>query len=78
MKASIDKVGRLVIPKQVRDEVGLAPGSTVEVSIDGAGIRVESVTGTGFDERDGFLMIPAVGQPITDEDVRELRLADQA
>lgn len=78
MRAAIDKAGRLVIPKQLREEVGLAPGSSVEVSIDGVGIRIESVSGTGFEERDGFLVIPATGRSITDADVRELRLADQA
>ena len=77
MKASIDKAGRLVIPKQLRDEVGLAPGTSVEVSVDGVGIRVESVSGKGFEERDGFLVIPATGRPMTDDDVRERRLADQ-
>ena len=78
MKSSIDKAGRLVIPKQLRDEVGLAAGTSVELSIDGAGIRVESVSGTGFVEQDGFLVIPAAGRRMTDDDVRDLRLADQA
>lgn len=78
MKSSIDKAGRLVIPKQLRDEVGLAAGTSVELSVDGAGIRVESVSGTGFVEQDGFLVIPATGRRMTDDDVRDLRLADQA
>ena len=39
METTIDMAGRLVIPKAIRDEVGLAPGSEVRiVSRDG---RVE-------------------------------------
>ena len=44
MRATIDKAGRLVIPKQLRDEVGLRPGE-VDVSAYGTGLRVEPVTG---------------------------------
>jgi AbrB family looped-hinge helix DNA binding protein len=73
MRATIDKAGRLVIPKQLRDAVGLQPGE-VEVSAYGAGLRVEPVTGEdSLDERDGRFVIPAAGLEIDDELVRSLR-----
>ena len=75
---SIDRVGRLVIPKHLGDAVGLRPGSSVELSIDGAALRVESVAGTGFVEENGLRVIPASGFPITDKHVRDLRRADPA
>lgn len=34
MRATIDKAGRLAIPKQLRDHAGLAPGE-VEVTAEG-------------------------------------------
>ena len=40
MKATIDKAGRLVIPAQIRDQLGLAPGSEVEISVDDLSIRL--------------------------------------
>jgi AbrB family looped-hinge helix DNA binding protein len=40
VRATIDKAGRLVIPKALRESVGLGPG-VVEVVADGAGIHVE-------------------------------------
>jgi AbrB family looped-hinge helix DNA binding protein len=77
MRATIDKAGRLVIPKQLRDEVGLRPGE-VEVSAYGAGLRVEPLTGAeSLEERDGRLVIPAAGHPIDDGLVRSLRDAGQ-
>ena len=76
MRVTIDKAGRLVIPKRLRDQVGLRPGE-VEVSAYGAGLRVEPVSGTeSLDERDGRLVIPAAGLQIDDSLVRTLRDAD--
>jgi AbrB family looped-hinge helix DNA binding protein len=76
MRTTIDKAGRLVIPKQLRDHLGLRPGE-VEVTADGAALRVEPVTGTEVVERAGFLVVPASGTTLTDDDVRALRDALQ-
>ncbi len=35
--------GQVVIPKSMRDRLGIAPGDEVDVSLDGAAIRVEPV-----------------------------------
>jgi len=76
MRATIDKAGRLVIPKQLRDHLGLRPGE-VEVTADGAGLRVEPLADDSLEERDGLLVIPAAGVEITDDVVRSLRDAGQ-
>jgi AbrB family looped-hinge helix DNA binding protein len=76
MHATIDKAGRLVIPKPLRDQVGLAPGE-VELSAHGATLRIEPVHDDTLVEEDGFLVVPASGVPIDDELVRSLRHADQ-
>jgi len=76
MRATIDKAGRLVIPKQLRDHVGLRAGE-VEVTADGAGLRVEPLAGESLDERDGRLVIPAGGARIDDSLVQSLRDAGQ-
>ncbi|MGH9119116.1 MAG: AbrB/MazE/SpoVT family DNA-binding domain-containing protein [Acidimicrobiales bacterium] len=76
MRATIDKAGRLVIPKPLRDRLGLRAGE-VEVVAEGTGLRVEPIAGSGLEERSGRLIIPASGVLIGDDDVRALRDADQ-
>jgi antitoxin component of MazEF toxin-antitoxin module len=65
-----------VIPKQLRDELGLAPGE-VEVTVQGAGLRVEPLAGESLEERDGRLVIPAEGVEIGADLVQTLRDADR-
>jgi AbrB family looped-hinge helix DNA binding protein len=76
MRATIDKAGRLVIPKPLRDRLGLRPGE-VELTADGAALRVEPLTGEVVEERHGWVVIPASGERITEADVQALRDADQ-
>lgn len=66
----------MVIPKALRDRLGLAPGE-VEITADGAAVRVEPVSGESLVERDGRLVIPSSGFLLTDDLVLELRDADQ-
>lgn len=40
MEATIDSGGRLLLPKALRDALGLAPGSTVDVSRYGSGLHI--------------------------------------
>lgn len=76
MRVTIDKVGRLVIPKSLREQAGIAPGE-VEMSLDGAAIRIESVAADDLVEEDGLLLLPSGGPELDADAVRELRLADQ-
>ena len=76
MKATIDSAGRLVIPKVLRDRLGLSPG-VVEVEADGADLRVRPKAGDELEDQDGLLVIPASGRSISDEEVQALRDADQ-
>jgi AbrB family looped-hinge helix DNA binding protein len=76
MRATIDKAGRLVIPKPLRDQLGFTPGE-VEVAADGTGLRVEPVAGDELRDEDGRLIIPPAGGHIDDNTVRALRDAGQ-
>jgi hypothetical protein len=49
----------------------------VDVEVDGADLRVRPHAADTLDEKDGWLVISATGQPLSDDDVRALRDADQ-
>lgn len=66
----------MVIPKALRDHLGLQPGE-VEVTADGAGLRVEPLADGALEERDGRFVIPAGGADVDDALVQALRDADR-
>lgn len=76
MRGTIDKAGRVVIPKPMRDLIGLRPGQ-VELIADGSGVRIEPLAQNELVERNGRLVIPPAGTPIDDDLVRTLRDAGQ-
>ena len=77
MRTTIDRAGRLVIPRLLRDRIGLTGGGEVEVELDGAAIRIEPVGVGSLREEDGLLVIPAAGTSLTSAAVRELIDADR-
>ena len=77
MRTTIDKAGRLVIPRSIRDRIGLAGGGEVELELDGAAVRVEPLGSSELREEGGLLVIPAAGTPLTGAAVRELIDADR-
>ena len=43
MKVTIDKAGRVVIPAAVRESAGFTAGTTLEITVDEFGVRLERV-----------------------------------
>lgn len=77
MRTTIDKAGRLVIPKLLRDHVGLQAGE-VEVLVDGSGLRIEPVAGEELVDEGGRIVIAAAQAVVVDDEVvRALRDAGQ-
>lgn len=73
---TVDRVGRVVIPKSVRAALGIGPNTELELLPDGGGLRLEPVS-TGerpLLEIDGLpLLGPVPGAVLTDADVQRLR-----
>jgi AbrB family looped-hinge helix DNA binding protein len=68
MEATLDSVGRIVIPKPLRDALGLRTGSKVDISFYGAGLQVVPGGRTArLVEEDGMLV--ATGTTEIDDDI---------
>lgn len=77
MRTTIDSAGRLVIPRAIREQVGIYGATEVDVELDGAAIRIDPVAAGDLVEEDGRLVIPATGSPLTTEMVVRVRDADR-
>ena len=74
MQTTIDAAGRIVVPKALREELGLTPGSTVDIARYGAGLHIVPGGRSGrLETVDGRLVLTGEGR-IDNEDV--LRLLD--
>jgi AbrB family looped-hinge helix DNA binding protein len=75
MKSAIDAAGRLVLPKPVREEVGLRAGDPVEITVRDGHIEIEPVPReVRITERSGFHVAEPVGpyEPLRGETVRKV------
>ena len=72
MKASIDSVGRIVVPKPLRDALGLTPGSTVDISRYGAGLQVIPTGRTARLVDESGVLVATGDTKIDDDDVLAL------
>ncbi len=76
----MDRVGRIVIPKGLRDQLGLRADEELEATIDGHAIRLEPRPAPArvIVQRDGVAVLRSITDAtLTDRMVRDLRDADQ-
>ncbi len=76
MRVTIDGAGRIVIPKAMRESLGLSANSEIDIMSDGGGLRLDpvSVEPRSIDRSDGLVRLSKVDGPvITDDHVRALR-----
>jgi AbrB family looped-hinge helix DNA binding protein len=71
----IDKAGRVVLPKFLREQFNLAPGDKLRLSVEGNGFRLEPTDSGGKLVRKGSVLVFTGGfaEPITTRKVNELK-----
>ena len=76
-RLTIDKAGRVVIPKPLREELNLEPGDSLEVESAGEQITLRPVRGTGPLMKEHGVWVFHAGQPLptsaTDEMLQQIR-----
>lgn len=72
MQAIVDQVGRIVVPKALRDRLGLTPGSIVDISMYGDGLHIAPGGRTARLERRRGTLVAVSDTTISDDDVADL------
>jgi AbrB family looped-hinge helix DNA binding protein len=69
METTIDSVGRVVVPKALRDALGLTPGTTIDISRYGDGLQLVPAGRTARLVEEGGVTVATGETMIGDEDV---------
>lgn len=73
-EATIDRAGRLVIPKALRDKLGLSAGTRLHITAEEGSLRLSpDRPAPALRERHGFLVIDMAGGEVLDVDHRAER-----
>ena len=67
MEVTLDAVGRLMVPKALRDALGLQPGSTVDISQYGSGLQILPAGRTAQLVDEAGVLVAASSTPIDDD-----------
>ncbi len=80
MRSTIDRAGRVVVPKPIREAANLRPGTEVEFRVQGGHVEIEPVPLAVSLQRRGSLVVavPEADQPVmraadVDETLAQLR-----
>ena len=77
--ATIDRAGRVVIPKRLRDALQLEAGDTLEVETEGEQLTLRPVrAGASVRKERGVWVFRAGGARLSSDDVERVRAAVQA
>jgi AbrB family looped-hinge helix DNA binding protein len=78
-RVAMDKAGRVVLSKRVREELNLMPGDTLRLSVEGNEIRLEPDGEKGQLVRKGTVLVLAseFSEPITIRTVEKFLAADR-
>ena len=76
-KLTLNKAGRLVLPKSLRDELKLAAGDTLELESRGEQIVLRPVRGSAPSQKERGTWVYRAGRPLTaattDQTLRQIR-----
>ncbi len=68
---TIDKAGRVVLPKTLRDELNLTPGDTLELTVEGEGVTLRPRRTVPPLQKERGVWVFRTGEPLTAAEARE-------
>lgn len=75
MQTTIDAAGRLVVPKPLRDQLGITSATKVEILFRDGRLEIEPIAATGKLVQKGRFLVfshPEGTSPLTNEDVNRV------
>ena len=71
VKVTLDKAGRIVLPKPLRQELQLVPGDILEAETSGEQITLSPLRGTAGLHKKRGVWVYRAGEPLSDAVVQE-------
>lgn len=68
---TLDKAGRVVLPKTLRDELHLAPGDTIDLMVEGEGVTLRPRRTVPPLQKERGVWVFRIGEPLTAMETRE-------
>jgi AbrB family looped-hinge helix DNA binding protein len=65
VRVTLDKAGRVVLPKPLRDELRLSPGDTLEVSVEGDAMTLRPKRAAPALQKERGIWVYRTGEPLT-------------
>jgi AbrB family looped-hinge helix DNA binding protein len=70
-KVTLDKAGRVVLPKILRDELHLSPGDTLELTVEGDQMTLRPQRATSPLQKERGVWVFRSGEKLIDAETRE-------
>ncbi len=68
---TVDKAGRIVLPKALRDKLHLAPGDSLDLTVEGEQVRLHPRRITPPLQKERGVWVFRTGEPLTAAEMRE-------
>ena len=70
-KVTLDRAGRVVLPKNLRDELHLSPGDTLDVTVQGDEVKLRPRRSSSPLQKKRGVWVFSTGKPMTSDEATE-------
>lgn len=75
MKVTVDKMGRIPLPKWLREDLRIEPGDTLELAVEGDQVKLSPGQATATLEKERGVYVLHTGKSLTVKTVRQTVIA---